>query len=84
MIYTYYNCHPKVKVMDDSGTQLFNIISIDTELKVLNAHSKDLQSMDQPEINPDNPDEYTVHKIPYEDVLIKYEAHQPKLFVVSL
>lgn len=84
MIYTYYNCHPKVKVMDDSGTQLFCVVSIDTDKKVLNTHSLTMNQHDEVDIDPDSPDEYKVYQIPYEDILIKYEAHQPKLFVVSL
>ena len=84
MLYNYRNCHPEAKVITDYGRQLFTVQSIDTELKVINSHSKDLQSYAELEIDPDSPDEYKIYSIPYNDIIITYENHMPKLFFVSL
>lgn len=84
MLYNYKNCHPKVKVINDSGNQLFGVISIDTEKKQLNTHSLDMAEGCEPDIDPNSPDEYKVYSIPYTEIIIKYEQHLPKLFVVSL
>lgn len=84
MLYNYKNCHPKAKVMDDSGKQLFCVVSIDTDKNVLNTHSLTMNIHDEADVDPDSPDEYKVYQVPFTLLDIKYDDHQPKLFVVSL
>lgn len=84
MLYNYRNCHPEAKVITDCGRQLFGVISIDTDANVLNTRSLNCQAYEEPEIDPDSPDEYKVYQLAYQDIVIKYDDHKPRLFVVSL